>query len=450
MKRFIVWIVLLIALVAAGVYFLPGAGVAMIELAGWRVETSAIGLLVIALAVMVLLHLLWRLVAGLLRLPQRFARRSTEQRRRRADEKLLRGWAERQLRHSEVAQRYALAGVEDGSLPPLHFQVAIDALLDGLDPARKNALSPSRETCRKEVDDLFETVGRRFPKFAEFLRLHIVQRLISLGEIEWAQSMFEPLIETHARDEAILLIRAQLLELSGDVEGLAGFLPTLRRVKDKHLTGDELLRVERWVLLGQIEAAARASDLDRLSRLWAEANRMVVDNDAVNVAYAQALIHGGASQAAAQILEKRLSRTLEASTLQAWAEIDHQDPSEARRRLLKLVPSDWAEPVETPDVGRARERAAFAYAMVRLALAESDPSSAQLWVGRLGSLDRDLRYLAVAARVHARLRDSSEAMLLYERALTRAGLEGLAAIPSNPEPPPDSSDPLNPSIADGR
>ena len=437
MKRLIVWIVLLAALVAAGIYFLPDAGVAMIEIAGWRVETTAIALLAMAVLVLVALQLIWRLLAGIIRLPSWLARRSAEQRRRGADEKLLRAWAERQRGQAEVAQRYALAGVEDGSLPPMHFQVAIDALLDGLDPSRKGVPGHNREVIREEIGDLFETVGRRFPKFSEFLRLHIVQRLIALGEIEWAHAMLEPLIETHPRDEAILLIRSQLLEMAGDVEQLATLLPTLRRIKDKRLTSDELLRLERRVLLGRIDSAARARDVDRLSRLWAEANRTVVDNETVSLAYAQALVRVGAPEAAAQVLEKRLSRTLEAGTLQAWAEIPHEDPAEARQRLLKRVPADWTEPAEAGDIGRPRERAAFAYAMARLALAESDPGSAQMWIGRLGPLDQDLRYLAVAARVHARLRDSSEAAVLYERALARAGLEGQVIPPE-------------PSAADGR
>ena len=423
MKRLIVWIVLLAAAVAAAVYFLPGAGVAMLEFAGWRVETTAIGLVLILLVALIVLQLLWRLIAGVLHLPAYLSRRSAEQRRRAADEKLLRAWAERQRRQTELAQRYALAGVEDGSLPPLHFQVAIDALLDGLDPSRQGAAVRGRAEIREEIGDLFETVGRRFPKFAEFLRLHIVQRLIALREVEWARAMIEPLVETHPRDEAILLIRAQLLEMAGEHDELARLLPTLRRIKDKRLTADELLRIERVVLLGRLEAAARSRDLDALSRLWSEAGRNVVDSPSVTIAYAEALARAGAEDAAVRVLEKRLGRTLEAPTLHAWAELRHDNPAEARKRLLKLVPDDWSEPANAPDVGRARERAAFAYAMARLALAESDPSAAQIWVTRLGPLDQELRYLAVAARVHARLRDSNEAALLYERALARAGLE---------------------------
>ncbi|MFP4252483.1 MAG: heme biosynthesis HemY N-terminal domain-containing protein [Guyparkeria sp.] len=438
MKRLIVWIVLLAAAVAAAVYFLPGGGVAMVEFAGWRVETTAVALVLIVLVALVALQLLWRLVAGVLHLPARLSRRSAEQRRHAADEKLLRAWAERQRRQTELAQRYALAGVEDGSLPPMHFQVAIDALLDGLDPSRQGMAPRSHAETREEIGDLFETVGRRFPKFAEFLRLHIVQRLIALGEVEWAQVMVEPLVETHPRDEAILLIRAQLLEMAGEHEALAHLLPTLRRIKDKRLTADELLRIERFALLGRIETASRSRDLDALSRLWSEAGRNVVDNPSVTIAYAEALARSGAESAAERVLEKRLGRTLEAPTLHAWAELRHEQPDEARKRLLKLVPEDWYEPVSAPDVGRARERAAFAYAMARLALAESDPGTAQLWVSRLGPLDQELRYLAVAARVHARLRDSNEAALLYERALARAGLE--AATAPQPVKPADQDD----------
>ncbi len=438
MKRLIVWIVLLAAVVAAAAWFLPGAGVAVVELAGWRVETTALGLVIAVVIALVVLHLLWRLVAGLLQLPARLSRRSAEQRRRAADEKLLRAWAERQRRQTELAQRYALAGVEDGSLPPMHFQVAIDALLDALDPSRQGVASHSRAETREEIGDLFESVVRRFPKFAEFLRLHIVQRLIALEEVEWAQAMVEPLVESHPRDEAVLLIRAQLFEMAGDHRELARLLPSLRRIKDKRLTADELLRIERVALRGRIDAAARARDLDRLSRLWAEAGRNVVDNPAVTIAYAEALARSGAEDAAERVLEKRLGRTLEAQTLHAWAELRHDDPAAARKRLLKLVPEDWSEPANAPDVGRARERGAFAYAMARLALAESDPTTAQLWVSRLGPLDQELRYLAVAARVHARLRDSNEAALLYERALARAGLE--SAIAPQPVTPSATDD----------
>ena len=423
MKRVIFWTLLLAALVAAGIYFLPGAGAAMVEFAGWRLETTALGLVLIAVAALVVLLLVWRLLAGLFHLPRRWARRSAENRRRAADEKLLRAWAERQRRHTDEAQRFALAGVDDGSLPPLHFQVAIDALLDGFDPARQGIARNSREESRREINDLFETVARRFPKFAEFLRLHIVQRLMSVGEIEWAREMVEPLTETHPRDEAILLIRAQLLERSGDWEALAGLLPTLRRIKSSRLTGDELLRIEREVLLGRMDAAARRRDLDTLSRLWAEAGRSVTENAAVTIAYARALQRANADEAAREVLEKRLSRHRDVATLHAWADLDHGDATEARRRLMRLVPEEWNEPANAPDVAHAGERAAFAYAMAKLALEEGDPSAAQIWIGRLGQLDQETRYLAIAARVHARLRDSTEASLLYERALARAGTE---------------------------
>ncbi|MFO7582400.1 heme biosynthesis HemY N-terminal domain-containing protein [Guyparkeria sp.] len=423
MKRVIFWILVLAALVAAGVYFLPGAGAAMVEFAGWRLETTALGLVLIAVAALVALLLVWRVLAGIFHLPRRWARRSADKRRRTADEKLLRAWAERQRRHSDEAQRYALAGVEDGSLPPLHFQVAIDALLDGFDPSRQGVATQSREDSRKEINDLFETVARRFPKFAEFLRLHIVQRLMSLSEIEWARELVEPLTETHPRDEAILLIRAQLLEHAGDWDALAKLLPTLRRIKSNRLTGDELLRLERTVLLGRMEAAARRRDLDVLSRLWAEAGHNVTQNAGVTIAYARALQRSNAGPAATEVLEKRLSRHRDAATLHAWADLDHSDPAEARKRLKRLVPEEWNEPANAPDVAHAGERSAFAYAMAKLALEEGDPSAAQLWIGRLGQLDQDVRYLAIAARVHARLRDSTEASLLYERALARAGME---------------------------
>jgi HemY protein len=423
MKRVILWMLLLAVLIAAGVVFLPDAGIAVIEVAGWRIETTAVGLTLIAVIALVVLTVAWRVLAGLIHLPARWSKRSAEGRRHSADEKLLRAWAERQRRDIDAARRYALAGVEDGSLPPLHFQMAIDSLLDAFDPARQGLARHSREEYRREIGDLLETVSGRYPKFAEFLRLHIAQRLLGLGEIDWARETIEPLADSHPRDEAILLIRAQLLERAGDWEALAQLLPALRRVKNGRLTADELLRLEREVLLGRLEAAARQRDLDLLSRLWAEAGHHVTDNTAVIVAYARALKQVNAPRAATELLEKRLSRQREAAVLHAWAALDHEDPAEARRRLLRLVPDDWIEPANAPDVAHAAERAAFAYAMARLALEEGDPSSAQIWIGRLGPLDRDVRYLAIAARVHARLRDSGEAALLYERALARAGLE---------------------------
>lgn len=423
MKRVILWILLLAVLAAAGIYFLPDAGIAVVEFGGWRIETTAVGLTLIAVAALVVLLVVWRLLSGLIRLPARWGKRSSDARRRSADEKLLRAWAERQRRQTDEAQRYALAGIEDGSLPPMHFQVAIDSLLDTFDPARQGVARRSRDEYRREIDDLFDTVARRFPKFAEFLRLHIVQRLMALGEIEWAQELVEPLAETHPRDEAILLIRAQLLERAADWEGLAKLLPTLRRVKNSRLTGDELLRLEREILRGRLDAAARRRDLDGLSRLWAEAGRNVTDQAAVVVAYARALQQTNAERKAIELLEKRLSRRQEATVLHAWAALTHEDPAKARQRLSKLVPADWQEPPNAPDVSHAAERAAFAYAMATLALEEGDPSAAQMWIGRLGPLDRDVRYLAIAARVHARLRDSGEASVLYERALARAGME---------------------------
>jgi HemY protein len=414
--------------VAAGVYFVPDAGMASIEFAGWRVETSVVALLVAVALLYLLLRLVTRLLGALLDLPARLTRRTADQKRQAADEKLLRAWAERQRRESDSAARFALAGVEDGSLPPLHFQVAIDAWLDRLDPSRRGELQAPVAEVRERVTELLETVSRRFPRFSEFLRLHLTQRLMAIGEIEWAGETLAPLAEAHPRDEAILLLRAQWLERAGDHEALADLLPTLRRIKDRRLTADELLRIERLVLRGRIRAAARDRDLDRLSRLWAETNRAVVDQATVVIAYAEALLRAGSPDAAAAVLEKRLSRHREVDVLHAWAELPHADPEEARKRLLRLLPEDWSEPANAPDVGEARERAAFAYAMARLALESSDPTAARSWASRL-PLDQEGRYMVIAARVHARLRDSSEAAILYERALARAGLEAAGPAP---------------------
>ena len=402
MKRIVLAIIVVGLAVAAGFYFVRDPGTASISLLGWQLQTTALWLIVLVLALFVVLAFVLRLLVSLVRLPSWFRLRASRRGRHAADENLLRAWAERQRGRVTQAEKLALSGLDKGSVPPLHYVVAVDALLD--------------QHQNKRALEMLEEVQRRFPRFADFLALHITRRMRSHGCSHEARYLLKDLAGRHPSDEAVVRAYAECMLTDRDWAGLTDVLPKLRRMNHLLLTESDLQRFERAVLVGRLTEAANRRDLDALSRCWAEAPRALAVDPEVTLAYGRLLVRLEQPRAAAELMEKWLKTRFDARLLSFWAELPHPSPDEAQAMLAGFLGSSAAS---------GQEATAFRYARARLELLSGDLEEALRLLNPLLDEQPSIGVLRLAAEIHARMRDSNTAASLYEQALKRAETENL-------------------------
>ena len=416
MKRLILLIAVIAAAMVAVAYYFPDRAVVNLEIGHWAIQTTAMGLFMAVVAGLIVLWLAYRLLQAVAGLPGRMRDARAQERRRKADDQLLKAFAERAELDSAAAINTALARVDEASMPPLHYLFAIDARIDGL----KQIESQERDEQIRALEEQLGQTQRLFPKFSYFLRLHIGKRLLDAAMPEAARTVLKPAFKAKPKDKAVLQLQLRLLQAENDHAGIAALLPTLRRHKLPGLAPKALAELEERSFLGQLQAAVADEDTDRLSRLWAQANPQIAAQIRVVRAYADCLNQIGAPVSAAKVLEKRMGQDLNAGLLHDWAELAHDDLPAASQRLSNLVPAEFNQPRQAnTDPNTSTLRSAYAYAQAAVLLAADKAEQARTWLGKIESLDHDWRYLKVAARVHAKLDDHAEASILFERAIKK-------------------------------
>ncbi|HHQ69805.1 MAG TPA: hypothetical protein ENM98_05815 [Halothiobacillaceae bacterium] len=416
MKR----LIFLIALIAAGMvavtYYFPDRAMANLEIAGWQLQTTAMGLFIAVVALLLVLWVIFSLLRGLGRLPERMRLGRQAERRRKADDQLLRAFAERAQQKPDAAIKAAMTQIDDASMPPLHHLFAIDAQIDAL----IHADAKVREERGLALEQQLEQVQKNFPKFAHFLRLHVGQRLLDVPLPELAEQVLKPVFKAKPKDPAVLRLKLGLFQAQQDHAAIAELIPALRRHRLPDITPTDLANLEERAFLGQMNQAVADNDIDRLSRQWARANPQIAASSKVVRAYANALNRIGSPVSAAKVLEKRMAQNLDVELLHDWAELAHDDMQAASERLANLVPDAFNQPRQAnADPSTSMLRSAYAYAQATVLLAANKADQARNWLGKIESLDHDWRYLKIAARVHCKLKDNTEACILFKRALDK-------------------------------
>lgn len=416
MKR----LIFLIALIAAGMvavaYYFPDRAMANLEIAGWQLQTTAMGLFMAVVVLLLVLWLLFSLLRGVARLPDRMRSSRQAERQRKADDQLLRAFAERAQQKPDAAIDAAMARISEASMPPLHHLFAIDAQMDAL----SHADAEGREERGRALEKQLEQAQKNFPKFAHFLRMHIGQRLLDIPVPELAERVLKPVFKAKPKEPAVLRLKLGLFQARQDHAAIAELIPTLRRYRLPGLTPTDLAKLEERAFLGQMDQAVADNDVDRLSRQWAQANPQIAASSKVVRAYADALNRMGAPVSAAKVLEKRMAQNLDADLLHDWAGLAHDDMQAASERLAGLVPDAFNQPRQAnADPSTSTLRSAYAYAQATVLLAANKADQARNWLGKIESLDHDWRYLKTAARVHCKLKDNTEASILFGRAIDK-------------------------------
>ncbi|MHB8921295.1 MAG: heme biosynthesis HemY N-terminal domain-containing protein [Halothiobacillus sp.] len=399
MKRLALIVLILGLAVAAGLYFVRDPGTADIALLGWQLQTSALGLLALLFVAFIVLTLIWRIVASVLNIPTFWRQRSARQKRAAADEQLLRAWAELERGRFEVAGKLALTQHAHASVPPLHYVVAADALL-----ARGETLAAL---------NLLDEVRHSFPRFADYLALHLANRFRAQHNLPPAVELLQNLATRHPKDEAIICAFAETLYMAADWDKLRTLMPVLRRLKWPGLAEQDLYRYELGVYRGLMAAMVRAKQPDQLTALWIDVPKTLRTDASLLNAAARAWVQLGQPAQAEQLLEKALNHTCTPELLRHWLAVPPANPVRARALF-----QGW---VNRPNC--TVDEPTRAYGRAWLAWLNDDLDGAQQALAPILNDQPDVPSLKLAAEIAQRQRDSVQALALYTQAFNRLALE---------------------------
>lgn len=400
MKRFVLILLILVLAAGAGFYFIRDPGTADISLLGWELQTSALGLLALIIVGFIALAIVWRIISAVLKLPSFWQRRSARHKQQAADERLLRAWAELERGRFAVAYKLARERLDEASQPPMHYVIAADALM------------AQGET--SAALDLLDEVRGAFPRFADFLSLHMANRFRQQKNLTPALELLQSLAAAHPKDEAIACAFAETLFEAGDWEKLRTLMPALRRIKWSGLTEQDVQRYDRAVYSGLIQAAARQKQAAELTAIWNDAPKNLRQDELMLVPLANAWLTLGQPDEAERILEKALDQQCTKTLLLKWLALPPKDPDRARTRF-----NHWASQSSTCRVDSTTR----AYAQARLALLNDDIEGAKQALAPVLNDHPDVPSLQLAARIAERERDSAQAVMYYTQAFERIEME---------------------------
>lgn len=399
MKRFALILIILVLAAGAGFYFIRDPGTADIALLGWELQTSALGLLALIIVGFIALAIIWRVVSTVLKLPTLWRRRSARQKQQAADEQLLRAWAELERGRFDIAEKLARARLNEASLPPLHYAVAADALMAQGETAATLSLLDEARTA--------------FPRFADFLSLHIANRFRQQKNLVPALELLQSLAATHPKDEAIVCAFAETLFQAADWEKLRTLMPALRRLKWSGLTEQDVQRYDRAVYGGLIQQAARHKQTAELAAVWNDAPKSLRQDELMLASLANSWLMLGQTDEAERILEAALNQRCTPTLLHQWLALPPKDPARAIVQLNR-----WASQNACQSETNLR-----AYAQARLAWLNDDTEGAKQALAGVLNNHPDVPSLKLAAQIAEYERDSAQAVIYYTKAFERIEME---------------------------
>ncbi len=399
MKRFALILIILVLAAGAGFYFVRDPGTADIALLGWELQTSALGLLALIIVGFIALAIIWRVISAVLKLPSLWRRRSARQKQQAADEQLLRAWAELERGRFAVAEKLARAGLDKASLPPLNYVIAADALMaQGQTAATLNLLDEVRAT---------------FPRFADFLALHMANRFRQQKNLSPALELLQSLAAGHPKDEAIVCAFAETLFEAADWEKLRTLMPALRRLKWSGLSEQDVQRYDRAVYGGLIQEAARHKQTAELAAIWNDVPKSLRQDELMLASLANSWLTLGQPDEAERILQTALEHQCSPTLLYQWLALPPKDPARALSQYNR-----WASQGMC-----ASDTNLHAYAEARLAWLNDDTEAAKQALAPVLNDSPDVTILKLAAQIAEHERDSTQAVVYYTKAFERMALE---------------------------
>jgi HemY protein len=293
-----------LALGAAGAHWLLGdQGYVLVNVHGWTLETSVVGMVLALIA----LYALVRLVAWIIAAPRRLGHALGDLRARRSH---------RHLDHAFAA----LAEGQWGRGERLLGRAARGpgSLAGYLSAAR----AAQEQDALERRDEWLRLAYKTGPAAAPAVLLTQAELQLDYGQLEEALATLGQLDAVASGHPRGLVLQARVLERLADWPALEALLPQLR--SRKALDGPALQALEVRVEQAQLAGATDAAALDAT---WQGLGRELRRHPAILESYAEAALRLGAADQAEPVLRRALKHAWTPALVAAYGRLDTTDPN---------------------------------------------------------------------------------------------------------------------------
>lgn len=313
MRRLLVLVGVLVASVAAALWFDQQNGFVLLRLGDLTIQASLfVAILALLVGWAAVTFILW-LVRGVSRTPAGLKQRWDRRRLVRSREQLVDALIELAEGRYEDARRHLSGTAETSELPLFsHLLSAVAAQREGDWQGRDEALA---------LADHAEPRAR--------VAVGLLQAQLQAEVRQWEQAIATlAWLRDHApRNHRVLTLYAQALEAVGDDEGLAGLLPDLRR--EQALPEERIIRIEAHAFEQALMDLGPEANARELEAVWKQLPRNRQADGLLRARYLRALIAADCHAHAMQLLKRWLKARWDAVLVDVLGEIVSDPPHRA-------------------------------------------------------------------------------------------------------------------------
>ncbi len=320
MKWLLIALLALVGSVAVAIVALPDPGYVLLAYGNYSVETS---LLVLA-AVLVLMYVGVRLLAGLWRVPAQLDNWSQRRRDRR-----LQRWYDDAVRalaegRAERAERWLSRLLKSQSAAPLQAYLAA-------------AQAASQRGDGRTRDRYLQLALQRQPESEATILIQQAELQLSAAQTDQAQTTLARAHKLLPQNARVLRLQMQLYLQQRDWARLRDLLPELRR--SRVLAQADWQKLAIQVYREQLLGLSSAADLADLSSSWKQLPSPVQEDQGLLAVYIEQLLRLGAHQQAGKLVRQQLRRFWDPRLVYLFGDIRETDVvaqlSQAERWLEK-------------------------------------------------------------------------------------------------------------------
>lgn len=401
MKRLFLILFILVASVAAALWFNEYKGYALFTAGPWTVQMSLFVFVGGFLALWLALNTLWSLFQQLWRMPTGVRRWAGNRRLAKARKRLVGGLMLLAEGRDKEAEKAVLQRADAIDTPLLSYLVAAFA-------AQRQGAWDTRDQYLALADHGEKRAHVALGVWQAQLQMQAQQYEQAMAKLNWVR-------ERAPHNRHALRLLAECAVALQDWESLAELLPDLRM--QRVFSEAELEDLEVRAAQARLDTAAQQGP-ERIEAVWRGLTREQKRIPGIVALYARSLIGAGRSEQAEQLLCARLEKRWDPRLVNAYAELDIKPAS----RALEMI-ERWLK--DRPD------DADLLYAAGCQALRSEQLGSARSYLQAAARrIERPL-ILRMLGDVYDRLGESNQARDSYRRALNKT-LEGSATQPALP------------------
>lgn len=339
MRWLLITLVILLVAVSAANLLQQDPGYLYLDIGRWTVETTLAFAAVVLVAVFVLLHLLLRLLAQLLRGPRAWRRGLGRRRTERSRRALVRGLIEMSEGRWERAEKLLLRQAGDSDTSLLNYLAAARA-------AQQNGAYERR-------DRYLKLAIEANPEADVAVSLTQAELQLAHHQNEYALATLTRLRGLVPQHLYVLRLLARLYAEMEDWQQLAAVLPELKR--HRIFEAERLFTLERAVAIGRFAQSERSSQA--LSGVWDDLHRRVREDSLVLHVHARCLIEADAHALAERRLRQHLERQWDERLARGYGLAEHEDASKQLGYAEKWLKDHGRSPMLLLTLGRLAKRA---------------------------------------------------------------------------------------------